>query len=96
MVWIDIAYGTRSPLIFIHGIMTAQWYAYKIIDTHALPLMAGFPGAIYHKTMLGQTKQGHHKTASAILPPYPGLLKSQICHLSSLYGFVSDGKLDNL
>ncbi|GFU96627.1 transposable element Tcb2 transposase [Trichonephila clavipes] len=39
MVKWTIAYNTRSPLVLIHGTMTAQRYAHDILQPHVLPLM---------------------------------------------------------
>lgn len=49
MVWGAIAYDTRSPLILIHGTMTAQRYVHDILQPHVLPLMARLPGAIFQQ-----------------------------------------------
>ncbi|GFU71442.1 hypothetical protein TNCV_2378291 [Trichonephila clavipes] len=46
--------------------------------------------------LLGHTQQQYHKTASATLPPFPGLLDLQICHQSRTSGIIWDGKLDRL
>ncbi|GFS80633.1 transposable element Tcb2 transposase [Trichonephila clavipes] len=47
MVWGANAYNTRSPLVLISGIMTAQWYVHDILQPHVLPLMKRLPGAIF-------------------------------------------------
>ncbi|GFS75068.1 transposable element Tcb2 transposase [Trichonephila clavipes] len=47
MVWGAIAYDTRSPLILIHGAMTAQRYIHDIFQPDVLPLRARLPGAIF-------------------------------------------------
>ncbi|GFV90227.1 transposable element Tcb2 transposase [Trichonephila clavipes] len=39
MVWGAIAYNTWSPLVLIHGIMTAQRHVHDILQPHVLPLM---------------------------------------------------------
>ncbi|GFV60679.1 transposable element Tcb2 transposase [Trichonephila clavipes] len=43
MVWVAIAYNTRSPLGLIRGSMTAQRYVYDILQPHVLPLMQWLP-----------------------------------------------------
>ncbi|CAH1996093.1 unnamed protein product [Acanthoscelides obtectus] len=37
MVWGAIAYGSRSPLIFIRGNMNAQRYIHEVLEPHLLP-----------------------------------------------------------
>ncbi|GFT12555.1 transposable element Tcb2 transposase [Trichonephila clavipes] len=49
MVWGDIAYNTRSPLVLIRGTMTAQRYVHYILQPHVLPLMQRHPGAIFQQ-----------------------------------------------
>lgn len=39
MVWGAIAYGSRSPLVFIRGNMTAQRYIQDVVETHVLPYL---------------------------------------------------------
>ncbi|GFW19332.1 transposable element Tcb2 transposase [Trichonephila clavipes] len=48
MVWSAIEYNTRSPLAFIRGTMTAQWYVPGILQPHVLPLMEWLPGSFFH------------------------------------------------
>ncbi|GFW07790.1 transposable element Tcb2 transposase [Trichonephila clavipes] len=45
MVWGDIAYNTRSPLVLIRGTMTALRHVHDILQPHVLPLMRG----IFHQ-----------------------------------------------
>ncbi|GFV25791.1 transposable element Tcb2 transposase [Trichonephila clavipes] len=49
MVWGVIVNDTRSPLILIHGTMTAQRYVHDILQPNVLPLMAGLPRAIFQQ-----------------------------------------------
>ncbi|GFT67427.1 transposable element Tcb2 transposase [Trichonephila clavipes] len=49
MVWGVIAYNTRSPLVFIRGIMTAQRYVHDILKLHVLLPMQRFPRAIFQQ-----------------------------------------------
>ncbi|GFT03291.1 transposable element Tcb1 transposase [Trichonephila clavipes] len=49
MVGGAIAYNTQSPLILIHGSMTAQRYVHDILQPHVLPLMQRLPGAIFQQ-----------------------------------------------
>ncbi|GFY00844.1 transposable element Tcb2 transposase [Trichonephila clavipes] len=44
-----IAPDAWSPLILIHGTMTAQWYVHDILQLHVLSLTAGLPGAIFQQ-----------------------------------------------
>ncbi|CAH1990109.1 unnamed protein product [Acanthoscelides obtectus] len=39
MVWGAIAYGFRSPLIFIRGNMNAQRYIHEVLEPHLLPYL---------------------------------------------------------
>ncbi|CAH1994372.1 unnamed protein product [Acanthoscelides obtectus] len=39
MVWRAIAYGSRSPLIFIRGNMNAQRYIHEVLEPHLLPYL---------------------------------------------------------
>ncbi|GFW82590.1 transposable element Tcb2 transposase [Trichonephila clavipes] len=56
MVWGNIAYNTRSPLVLIRGTMIAQRYVHGILITphvsitpHVLPLMQWRSGAIFQQ-----------------------------------------------
>ncbi|GFX08865.1 transposable element Tcb1 transposase [Trichonephila clavipes] len=49
MVWGDIAYNTRSPLVLIRGNMTALRYVRDILQPHVLPLMQRFQGTIFQQ-----------------------------------------------
>ncbi|CAH1960067.1 unnamed protein product [Acanthoscelides obtectus] len=40
MVWGAIAYGSRSPLIFIRGNMNVQRYIHEVLEPHLLPYLA--------------------------------------------------------
>ncbi|GFT67415.1 transposable element Tcb2 transposase [Trichonephila clavipes] len=53
MVWGSIAYNTRSPLVLIHGTMTAQWDVHQILQPHVLPLMQRLLGAIFQQDNAG-------------------------------------------
>ncbi|GFW08353.1 transposable element Tcb2 transposase [Trichonephila clavipes] len=66
-VWGAIAYNARSPLVLIRGTMTTQWYVHDSLQPHVLPLMQRLPGAIFNMTILVFTRQGCHKTDSALL-----------------------------
>ncbi|GFV72466.1 transposable element Tcb2 transposase [Trichonephila clavipes] len=77
-----IAYITRSPLVLIRGTMTAQRYVHDILQPHGCPLMQQIPGAFVKKIMLGFTRQGCHKTVSALSLPFLGLPDPRICRQS--------------
>ncbi|GFT85871.1 transposable element Tcb2 transposase [Trichonephila clavipes] len=47
----------------------------------------------FNKTMLGLTRQGWHKTVSALLLLFLGLSDPQICLQSSISGIIWDGEL---
>ncbi|GFS74807.1 transposable element Tcb2 transposase [Trichonephila clavipes] len=70
MVWSAIAYYTRSPLILIHGTLTAHRYVHDILQPHVLPLMAILPGALFQ-----QDNVAHSKDVTTLPPPhyYPSL-----------------------
>ncbi|GFX86649.1 transposable element Tcb2 transposase [Trichonephila clavipes] len=84
IVWGVIAYNTRSPLVLTRGTMTAQRYVYEILQPHVLPLMQMFQVPFFNKTMPDITRQGCHKTISAMLLPFLGLPDPQFCLQSSL------------
>ncbi|GFS87668.1 hypothetical protein TNCV_2942481 [Trichonephila clavipes] len=73
--------------------MTAQRYDQDILQPHVLILMQRLPGAIFNKTMHGFTRQGCHKTVSALLLPFFDQLDPQICLQSSISGIIWDGPL---
>lgn len=39
MMWDDIAYGSRSPLLFIRGSMTARRYIDEVVEPNVLPYL---------------------------------------------------------
>ncbi|GFY23667.1 transposable element Tcb2 transposase [Trichonephila clavipes] len=49
MVWGAIAYNTRSPLVLIHGTMTAQRDVHDILQPNVLPLMQRLLGALFQQ-----------------------------------------------
>ncbi|GFU85062.1 transposable element Tcb2 transposase [Trichonephila clavipes] len=49
MVWIAIAYNTRSLIVLIRGTMAAQRYAHDILQPHVLPLMQPLSGANFQQ-----------------------------------------------
>ncbi|KFM66907.1 Transposable element Tcb2 transposase, partial [Stegodyphus mimosarum] len=49
MVWVAIAYNTRSPLVLFRGTLTAQRYVHEILQPHVLPLMQRLPGVVYQQ-----------------------------------------------
>ncbi|GFW19663.1 transposable element Tcb2 transposase [Trichonephila clavipes] len=93
MVWGAIFYYTRSPLVLIRGTMTTQRYVHDILQPHVLPLIQRLRGAFFNKTMLGFTRQGCHKTVSALLLSFLGLPYPHICLQLSISGIIWDGEL---
>ncbi|GFV01974.1 hypothetical protein TNCV_4979221 [Trichonephila clavipes] len=80
MVWSAIVYDTQSPLGLIHRPLTAtSTTSFSYMCSHS---WQGSREPFFNRTMLGHTKQGCHKIASATLPPFPGLLDRQIYHQS--------------
>ncbi|GFW20142.1 transposable element Tcb1 transposase [Trichonephila clavipes] len=71
MVWGTIARDTWSPLVLIHGTMTAQWYVHDILKLHLLPLMQRLPGAIFNNTILGLTRLSPHCCYPSLACPIP-------------------------
>ncbi|UYV68209.1 HMX3 [Cordylochernes scorpioides] len=49
MVWGAIAYDSRSPLLRIQGIMTAQRYVDDVLRPVTLPYLQGVPNALYQQ-----------------------------------------------
>ncbi|GFW80327.1 transposable element Tcb2 transposase [Trichonephila clavipes] len=49
MVWGDIAYNARSPLVLIRGTMIVQHYVHDILQPHGLSLMQRLPEAIFQQ-----------------------------------------------
>ncbi|GFX68240.1 transposable element Tcb1 transposase [Trichonephila clavipes] len=91
-----IAYNTRSLVVFIRGIVTAQRYDHDILQPHVFPLMQRLSGSIFYKKMLGLTRQGCHKNVSALLLPFLGLPDPQIprpCLQSSISGIIWDDEV---
>ncbi|GFW78180.1 transposable element Tcb2 transposase [Trichonephila clavipes] len=85
MVCVDMFYDTRSPLILIHGKMTAQRYIHDILQPHVLPLMTVLPGAIFQQdNSQPHTEWMPQDCLHHTLPPFPGLLDPKICHQLSI------------
>ncbi|GFV78287.1 uncharacterized protein TNCV_94471 [Trichonephila clavipes] len=94
MVWGAIAYNTRSLLVLMRGTMAAQRYVHDILQPHVLSLSYnGSQEPFFNKTMLGLTRQGCHKTVSALLLPFLGQPDLHICLQSSISGIIWDGEL---
>ncbi|PRD24829.1 UNVERIFIED_CONTAM: hypothetical protein NCL1_42646 [Trichonephila clavipes] len=91
MVWGAIAYNTRSSLVLILGTMTAQQYVHDILQPHCCQSCNGSGEPFFNKTMLGLTRQGYHKTVSALLLPFLGLPDPQIFLHLSIYVIIWDG-----
>ncbi|GFV89199.1 DDE_3 domain-containing protein [Trichonephila clavipes] len=49
MVWVAIAYDSRSTLIVMRGTLTGQRCVDDIIRTHVGPFLNGLPGAIFQQ-----------------------------------------------
>ncbi|GFS74532.1 transposable element Tcb2 transposase [Trichonephila clavipes] len=68
MVWVAIAYDTRSLLLFIQGTMTTQWYVHDILPPYVLPLMTRLTGALFQqdnalsRTATKTHERFHHTT----------------------------------
>ncbi|GFW06109.1 transposable element Tcb2 transposase [Trichonephila clavipes] len=75
MVWGAIAYNTRSPLVLIHGTITAQRYVHDILQPHALPLMQRLPGKIFQqdnaRPHTASVSQDCLRTATTFACPIP-------------------------
>ncbi|GFU76203.1 uncharacterized protein TNCV_526831 [Trichonephila clavipes] len=92
-VWGAIAYNTRSPLVLIHGAMTAQRYVHDILQPHVFHSCNDSKEPFFNKTMLGLTRQGYHKTVSALLLPFLGHTDPPFCLQSSMCGIIRDSEL---
>ncbi|GFV51761.1 hypothetical protein TNCV_1321171 [Trichonephila clavipes] len=95
MVWGDIENDSQSPLVLIHGTIIDPRNVSEILQPHVLSLLSGLSGAIFNRTMLPHIQERLHKTHDDTFPPFFDLFDSQICHRSSIYGIVEDGKLDS-
>ncbi|GFX84552.1 transposable element Tcb2 transposase [Trichonephila clavipes] len=49
MVWVAIAYDSRSTLIVMRGTVTSQRYVDDILPPHVGPFLNGLPGAIFQQ-----------------------------------------------
>lgn len=49
MIWGAIAYGSRSPLVFIQGSMTAVRYVEEVLEPVAIPCVQNVPGGIFQQ-----------------------------------------------
>ncbi|GFX34069.1 transposable element Tcb2 transposase [Trichonephila clavipes] len=81
MVWVVIAYDSRSTLIVMRGTLTGQRYVDDILRPHVGPFLNGFPGAIFqqdnalpHTARVAQNFQRHFQTL-----PWPA--RSPVEHL---------------
>ncbi|GFU42038.1 uncharacterized protein TNCV_4677191 [Trichonephila clavipes] len=72
--------------------MTAQWH-HDILQPHALPFMQRSQEPFFNTTMLSLTRQGCHKTVSALLLPFLDLPDPHICLPSSISGIIWDGEV---
>ncbi|GFX78715.1 transposable element Tcb1 transposase [Trichonephila clavipes] len=68
-----IAYNTRSPLVLIRGITTAQLYVHDTLQPHVLPLMQRLPGAFSQQDIArphtARVSQGYLCTVTTL--PWP-------------------------
>ncbi|UYV67738.1 K02A2.6-like [Cordylochernes scorpioides] len=90
MVWGAIAYDSRSPLLRIQGIMTAQRYVDDVLRPVTLPYHQGVPNALYqqdnarsHTTLISQ--QALQDVQMLPWPPYSPDL-SPIEHVWDIIG----------
>ncbi|GFV39143.1 transposable element Tcb2 transposase [Trichonephila clavipes] len=78
-----IVYNTRSPLLLIHGTMTAQQCVHNILQPNVLPLMQRLPGAIFQQdnaqSYTAKVSQGCLHTVTTL--PWPNL--SLIKHIQN-------------
>ncbi|CAH1964664.1 unnamed protein product [Acanthoscelides obtectus] len=57
MVWGAIAYGSRSPLIFIRGNMNAQRYIHEVLEPHLLPYLDTLADPTFQRALKQQLSQ---------------------------------------
>ncbi|GFT67738.1 transposable element Tcb2 transposase [Trichonephila clavipes] len=93
ILWGAIAYNTRSPLVFIHGIMTAQRYVKYILNHMCCRSFNGSLEPFFNEAMLRFTQKGCHKTVFTLFLPFHDLPDTQICFQSSISGIIWDGEL---
>ncbi|GFV96464.1 uncharacterized protein TNCV_2943971 [Trichonephila clavipes] len=87
-------YNTRPSLVLIRDTMQAWRYVHDILQPHVLPLMQRFQGQFFDKSIfISFIRQGCHKTVSALLLHFIGLLEPQICLQSSISVIIWDGEL---
>ncbi|GFV28146.1 transposable element Tcb1 transposase [Trichonephila clavipes] len=70
MVWSAIAYNTWSPLVLIRGTSCMSLASCNHMCCHSCN---GSQEPFFNKTMLDLTRQGCHKTVSALSLPFLGL-----------------------
>ncbi|GFW49630.1 uncharacterized protein TNCV_2844111 [Trichonephila clavipes] len=94
MVWGNVAYNTRLPLVLIRDTMKAQQYVLDILQPHVLPLMQRLSGAIFQQdNTQPHTARVSQEIVSALLLPFLGLPDPQIFLQSSISGIIWDGEL---
>ncbi|GFS90513.1 transposable element Tcb2 transposase [Trichonephila clavipes] len=93
VIWVAIAYNTRSPLILIRGTMAALRYVDDIRQPHVLPLIQRFPGAIFQQDNARAHTAKMSQDCLHTVTTFPGLPDPQICLQSSIYGIIWDGEL---
>ncbi|GFX78768.1 transposable element Tcb2 transposase [Trichonephila clavipes] len=75
MVWVVIAYDSRTTLIVMRGTLTGQRYVDDVLRPHVGPVLNGLPGAIFqqdnarpHTARIAQDFLRHFQTL-----PWPAL-----------------------
>ncbi|GFV55940.1 transposable element Tcb2 transposase [Trichonephila clavipes] len=62
---------TASVIFTLSLYHASQWYVHDILQSHVLPLMQQLPGAIFKQDTARLTRQGCHKTVSALVTTHP-------------------------
>lgn len=75
MVWGAICYGSRSPLIFIQGSMTARRYIDVVLDPAAIPYVQGIANAMFQqdnaRPHIARISVDHLEQANVRILPWP-------------------------
>ncbi|GFW04949.1 hypothetical protein TNCV_4881841 [Trichonephila clavipes] len=81
MVFMAIAYDSRSTLLVMRGTLTGQRYVDDILRPHVGPFLNGLPEAIFSKIMLVRIQQKSLKTSYVIFRLFHGRPGPPICPL---------------
>ncbi|GFU77833.1 transposable element Tcb1 transposase [Trichonephila clavipes] len=80
MVWFDIGYPSRTPLVRITGTLNSQSYISEVLEPVVLPHLQAWPQPYFNSIMRDHTWHALSKGSSSItrLNCFPGRLALQI------------------